>query len=102
MDTNNKTHAKDYLLEFIAKSTTPSWLASLTKKCIEVNGKFSEEEKNKVFTQLLQENKLDSFDQPHDQEENKSSEPQNIPVSSQQQLILGKITHIKGVNALIL
>ena len=101
MDTNNKTHAKDYLLEFIAKSTTPSWLASLTKKCIEVNGKFSEEEKNKVFTQLLQENKLDSFDQPHDQEENKSSEPQNIPVSSQQQLILGKITHIKGVNALI-
>lgn len=103
MDTNNKAHAKDYLLEFKAKSATPRWLASLVQKCVEVNGKFSEEEKDNIFIQLLQENKLGSSDQSHNQDENKSSQPstQSVPTPNHQWLTIKKITHVKGVNALI-
>lgn len=104
MDATNKTHAKDYLLDYKAKSTTPLWLASLIQKCIDTNGKPSDSEKDDIFAQLLQENHLESPDHKNVSEGNKNLETEKINPStnvSQQKLVIKKITHVKGVNALI-
>lgn len=107
MNAKTNTHAKDYLLDYKAKSNTPLWLASLIQKVIDSNGKLDDSDKNEIFTKLLQEDKLDTTDQ---EEKNSQSQEQYPPETKksnpttsviQQQLILKKITHKKGVNALI-
>lgn len=104
MDANNKTHAKDYLLEYKARSTTPPWLAALIQRCIDTNGKITDPDKDSIFTQLLQENKLNVGDHAPSSKivTATGSEVLNqLSSTDPQQLILKKITHVKGVNALI-
>lgn len=104
MDAINKTHAKDYLLEYKARSTTPLWFATLIQRCIDTNGKITDSDKDTIFTQLLQENELDSGNQTNSYEIGtaiEAEEQSQPPSTNSQELILKKITHLKGVNALI-
>ncbi len=103
MDATNKTHATDYLLEYKNRSTTPTWLGTLIQRCIDTNGKLTDSDKDSIFTLLLQENNLNSGDQTQSLEDTATrAEEQNPPLSTNpQQLILRKITHVNGVNALI-
>ncbi|MBU4338362.1 AAA family ATPase [Patescibacteria group bacterium] len=103
MTKNTKSHAKDYLLEYKAKKDTPKWLASLIRKVIDTNAKISDEDKNDIFQELLKDNEIDT--------EQNTAKIKNVSVVNQteiisnstpQKLTLQKITHIKGVNALIL
>lgn len=98
-----KSHAKDYLIEQKAKRETPKWLGLLIETAIDRNGKISDEDKGKIYTELLKENGLASEEKAAVPQDNGSIEPQveTEVFTSNQKLTLLKITHIKGVNALI-
>lgn len=102
MNKNAKSHAKDYLLEYKAKSDTPNWFALLIQKVIDANAKISDAEKNAVFQELLKENGI-TVDQQNNEEIKQEDivEVKTLDNSKKQKLSLQKITHIKGVNALI-
>jgi len=102
MSNSTKSHAKDYLLEYKTKSDTPKWLALLIQKTIDSNAKISETEKNAVFQELLKENGV-VVDQPNTEEIKQEDivEDETPENSKKQKLSLQKITHVKGVNALI-
>lgn len=93
----NKQHAKDYLFEYSAKDSTKRWLRSLISKAIDSNGKISEEDENEVLEEALKDQGVNSqFTQDQKTkiiEEEKEFKPR---------LLLKKITHEKGVNALAL
>ncbi|MGR3179982.1 MAG: AAA family ATPase [Candidatus Anammoxibacter sp.] len=102
MSGNIKQHAKDYLQEFKAKK---EWLTILIQKTINTDGVVSESDKNRIFDKLLEENKL-NFDQESKQIEENEKVAINSAVEEKeepdnQNLILHKISHKKGVNALI-
>lgn len=102
MAKNDKSHAKDYLLEYKAKNDTPKWLALLIKKVIDNNTKVSDEEKNTIFQELLKENGIDTEQRPNEiKSEHTSTQTETKVTSKNQKLSLQKITHVKGVNALI-
>ena len=102
MNKNTKLHAKDYLCEYKAKKDTPKWLTLLIQKVIDNNAKVSDEEKNTIFQDLLKENKID-IEQSAEKinKEGVITQTETIEKSTKQNLILQKITHVKGVNALI-
>lgn len=100
----SKSNAKEYLLEFKAKSSTPNWLGLLIQKAIDSNGQIPEADKGEIFNKLLEENELDCvlLHKPPDNVIVKNSTLSSHPSSEdQQKLIINKVTHIKGVNALI-
>lgn len=100
--TTKKSHAKDYLLEYKARKDTPSWLALLIQKAIDTNAKIPDKDKNEIYQTLLTENKIDieqGDEVPKDKGTDNQVEAEKI--SATQKLALQKITHIKGVNALI-
>lgn len=83
----NKIHAKDYLTDFsIGK---PEWLQVLIKETIETNGAISEDRKNEIFENLLNNTQLHL---------------QSAPITRGQQktdkLLFDSLTHKSGVNAL--
>ncbi|GEM_PF-997417 len=102
MSNSTKSHAKDYLLEYKAKSDTPKWLVLLIQKVIDANAKISDAEKNAIFQELLKENQI-TDDQENNEEIKQEDivEAETLDNSKKQKLSLQKITHIKGVNALI-
>lgn len=102
MDIANKTHAKDYLLEYKAKDTTPNWLGLLIQKVIDTDGKPSDTDKDEIFAALVRENELEEATQQEENQEADDSEDQEEQtVPDQEKLVLNKITHNSGVNALI-
>lgn len=99
---NGKSHAKDYLLEYKAKKDTPKWIAFLIQKVIDTNAKVSDDEKNAVFQELLRENGVKTEQSPEKiKNESVVDQAEITKDSKKQKLTLQKITHIKGVNALI-
>ena len=102
MAENKKSHAKDYLLEYKAKKDTPKWLALLIQKVIDTNAKISDDEKNSLFQELLKENGIEVEQEDEEiKNEETVAQTETIKKSTKQALTLQKITHIKGVNALI-
>jgi hypothetical protein len=97
-----KEHAKDYLLEYKAKKDTPNWLALLIQKVIDNNGIIYDDDKNIVYQELLKENNINTEQNVTGMknEDNMALEEIEINIPAQN-LILQKITHIKGVNALM-
>jgi len=81
-----KTHAKDYLNEF--KASQSLWLKTLIDEAINSNGNISEEKINSLYKLLT-----DEF------VENESSNITRV-VNSTDKLILKKLTHNSGINAL--
>jgi len=103
MTKTKKLHSKDYLLEYKAKKETPNWLSLLIQKAIDTNGKISDEDKDKIFAELLKGGKINTKEKavaPKSTKSTRSQEKIENP-SANQKLTLQKITHIKGVNALI-
>jgi len=102
MAKNVKSHAKDYLLEYKTKNDTPKWLALLIQKVIDTNAKISDDEKNLLFQELLKENGIE-IEQEAEEVKNEGTvaQAETIKKSTKQALTLQKITHVKGVNALI-
>lgn len=97
-----KTHAKDYLLEYKTKNDMPQWLALLIQKTIDTNAKLSDGEKNLVFQKLLEENGINTQQGLEETKSDKGIDnKETIASSKEQKLTLQKITHVKGVNALI-
>ena len=97
-----KSHAKDYLLEYKAKKDTPKWLSLLIQKVIDNNAKISDEEKSIIFQGLLKENGIDTEGGVEAIKSGSIATPSaTTDNSKKQKLFLQKITHIKGVNALI-
>jgi hypothetical protein len=102
MAENKKSHAKDYLLEYKAKNDTPKWLALLIQKVIDTNAKISDDEKNLLFQELLKENEIEVEQEAEEvKNEGTVAQTETIKKSTKQALTLQKITHVKGVNALI-
>lgn len=101
MTKNTKSHAKDYLLEYKAKKGTPKWLALLIQKVIDKNARVSDEEKNSIFQELLKENEIDTTQSTKEIKSDVAVKQTETVKSNKQKLSLQKITHIKGVNALI-
>lgn len=56
-EVSNKTHAKDYLTEFLGKDN-PDWLKLLIERVIKKSGNLEQEDKDEIFNKLLVENKL--------------------------------------------
>lgn len=84
---NNKSHAKDYLLEFADNKA--EWLKALIKDAIETNGSIEELRINEIFDNLLNGTPI--------------QEQGNNLLSSQrssQKLLFESLTHVSGVNAL--
>lgn len=83
----NKVHAKDYLTDF--SSGKPEWLQVLIKETIDTNGAISENRKNEIFENLLNNTQL---------------HVQSAPITTRQQntnkFLFDSLTHISGVNAL--
>lgn len=84
---NEKTHAKDYLLEF--SNNKPEWLKTLIKEAIETNGSISETRQNEIFDNLL--------NGTHLQEQAVQTAPVQQPTKK---LLFESLTHVSGVNAL--
>lgn len=100
---NNKKHAKFYLLKYKNKKNIPSWLSTLIQRTIDTNGKIHDQDKESIFVDLLKENKLESEGKTVTPPSGENVKPHKRTEVSpvEQQLTLQKITHIKGVNALI-
>lgn len=81
-----KTHAKDYLNEF--KTSQPLWLKTLIDEAINSNGNISEEKINSIY-KLLKGEVAES-------ESTNTTQATN----STDKLILEKLTHNSGINAL--
>lgn len=83
----NKVHANDYLTDF--SYGKPEWLQVLIKETIETNGDISENRKNEIFENLLNNTQL---------------HVQSAPITTGQQnkdkFLFDSLTHISGVNAL--
>lgn len=104
MSSQAKQHAKDFLLKYKAKKETSNWLSFLIQKAIDTNGNISDKDKENIFTELLKENNLDSEGKTPTPKSNKDFTPkqeQTGVTSENQKLTIKKITHLKGVNALI-
>ncbi|MDD3607919.1 MAG: hypothetical protein PHQ20_03965, partial [Candidatus Moranbacteria bacterium] len=102
MTKNTKSHAKDYLLEYKAKNDTPKWLALLIQKVIDTNAEISDDEKNLLFQELIKENGIEVEQEAEEvKNEGTVAQAETIKKSTKQSLTLQKITHVKGVNALI-
>lgn len=84
---NEKTHAKDYLLEF--SNNKPEWLKTLIKEAIDTNGSISETRQNEIFDNLL--------NGTHLQEQAVQTAPVQQPTKK---LLFESLTHVSGVNAL--
>jgi hypothetical protein len=104
MNGKNKRHAKDYLLEYKTKNI-PNWQKFLIQHTIDNAGVISESAKEQIFKKLLEENQLNFDQKPEGTRENNKSisneETEKEQEKENQNLILQKITHKKGVNALI-
>jgi len=57
-ETELKKHAKEYLLEYLAKRDTPRWLSLLIQKVIDTNAKISDDGKREIYQELLKENSI--------------------------------------------
>ena len=100
----SKLNAKDYLLEYKAKGNTPNWLGLLIQNAVDSNGQIFEADKKNIFAKLLEENKLDIISTNEltaNISDNLIDLTDKQSTNNQQKLVLKKITHIKGVNALI-
>ncbi len=83
-----KEHAKDYLIEFANKSA--DWLKILITDAISTNSNISEEKLNTIHNVLLYGNT----------ENTEIVDPLPEPSQIQNKIILTKLTHIGGVNAI--
>lgn len=86
MNVNSKTHTKDYLVEF-SQNQKP-WLKLLIIEALNTNGKVSESKSNEVYSCL---------------KDDKDVQIPNLTFSStsnNQNVVLKKLEHISGVNAL--
>ena len=102
MKKNTKQHTRDYLVEYQARKEIPCWLVLLIQKTIDAKAKISETDKDEIYMELLRENKIDIEQSPANSKDKSSlNKAETIKVSAMQKLTLQKITHIKGVNALI-
>ena len=84
---SEKTHAKDYLIEF--SNNKSEWLKTLIKEAIETNGAISETRQNEIFDNLL--------NGTHLQEQSVQTAPAQQPTKK---LLFESLTHVSGVNAL--
>ncbi len=84
---SNKTHAKEYLIEFSKEK--PDWLKVLVKEAIATNGVISAERKNAIFDCCLKGTQIGS----------EIVQSEYIPPKSEK-LLLESLTHTSGVNAL--
>lgn len=106
MSINIKTHAKDYLLEYSSnRKAIANWLNLLIQRAINNNGIITEEDKMQIFSKLLEENNLKMGEQKPSFEiesakENIIEPAQTTQATGEEKLILKKIIHISGVNAL--
>jgi energy-coupling factor transporter ATP-binding protein EcfA2 len=97
-----KSHAKDYLFEYQNKKSTSKWLALLIQKVIDTNAKISENEKNQIYIELLKANGIEVKQGAKEiQRDSLVAQQETSNNSKKQKFTLQKITHIKGVNALI-
>jgi len=102
MSKSKKSHSRDYLLEYRAKKDTPKWLALLIQKVIDTNAKVSDDERNVVFQELLKENGIEPQQNAKESKDHVVvSQTETTSNTKKQKFALLKITHIKGVNALI-
>ena len=91
-----KQHARDYLSDYKVKNSSRKWLCLLIDKVLDSNGKIGSSEEEEILKEILKENGLDS--QIIQNQTNQTVEQENKTISN---LLLTKITHQKGVNALI-
>jgi len=100
---NEKDHSKEYLKEYIAENDIPEWLIELIQETIKTNGEISETKKSGIYSNLLKENKIEASEGPinDDLDENiKEEKDDSDDLGTDRKLIIDKITHISGVNAL--
>ena len=98
-----KHHSTDYLNEYKNKKETPNWLGLLVQKVIDGNGKIDDADKDKIYHELLRENGIIIGKKTTALKSNINtvSQEKKKATSLIKKLVLHKITHIKGVNALI-
>ncbi len=104
MNRKDKKHAKDYLLEYQGKKIQ-KWLNLLIKQVINTAGAISKNDKDEIFKIFIQENQL-NFDQKAELSQLKHKLTSSVGTEKTQKekneiLILKKITHKRGINALI-
>ncbi len=100
---NTKSNAKDYLLEYKTKKEISNWIKLLIQKIVDTNGKISDKDKEQIFIGLLKENNFESIKNNSTSQNEEVTEFQDKikTTSINQQLTLQKITHKKGVNAIM-
>ena len=82
-----KTNAKEYLIEF-ANSQNEDWFKALIYSAVETNGAISSDKNNEIFKCL------------QDSTEIEYSVPNIVDSNSETEIVLTKLVHKKGVNAL--
>jgi len=81
-----RTNAKDYLIEFA--NSQESWIKALIYKSIETNGDISNEDLDIIYNNLALGTELEI------------TEPEDRTANTGSKIILKKLTHNNGVNAL--
>lgn len=81
-----KSNAKEYLIEFA--SSQEDWLKALIYSAIETNGSISSDRKNEIFN-CLQDSTAIEY-----------TKPNIVDSDSEAEIILTKLVHKEGVNAL--
>ncbi len=94
-------HANNYLTTYKNKKETPRWLALLIQKVIDTNAAVDGEDKNLIYRELLNAHNIDYGKIIKVPEKAGLGAIAKSASSQKQKLILQKITHIKGVNALL-
>jgi len=112
MSETHKNHALNFLIPFSKKDNTPVWLQKLIQTAIDTNGSIGDDMQESIFQELLDEYKL------AESKEGEEIEHENIEIIDTQnteqaegtietadkntsKIILNKLTHISGVNALL-
>lgn len=97
-----KTHAKEYLEDYRTKDI-PAWLKLLIQKVLETSGELKDSIKNEIFDKLVEEYGLRERQDTNEEHENTTENDweEELHTSTYNKLVLQKITHKKGVNALI-
>ena len=107
-----KNHAQDFLIPFSEKDNIPVWLQKLIQTAIDTNGLIDDEMQELIFQELLNEYKLtdlrnnkeddhESIEEADIQNTEYTEETDEIEEKNAPKVILNKLTHISGVNALL-
>ena len=101
MSSTRKLHAKDYLLEYERGDDISNWMKLLIQKVIDTDAKISDEDRSKIFQELLKENGINTQQDSGKLISESVIDKEEVKSSPTEKLVLQKITHVKGVNALI-